>query len=180
MGELDGLIKERGWRDVVLVAHSFGGLVARAYAQSYPKEVKGIVFVDSVHESWNHDLKRALSPGGWGLMEMIMKWEKDTHSHEDFLEAVQTMSTTGTRLNLPITVLSRGLPHTSIRQAKMSYSDVDAYNSTWDVAQFEIVKISADSRHVRMHYASHLFDEQDPWLVIDEINLLLNRIANKR
>lgn len=58
----------------------------------------------------------------------------------------------------------------------MSYEDVDAFNSSWDVAQFELAKLSSDTRHVRMHYASHLYDEQDPWIVIEEIGLLLKRI----
>ncbi len=34
----------------VLVGHSLGGLVARVYAEQYPKEVAGVVLVDSTHE----------------------------------------------------------------------------------------------------------------------------------
>lgn len=180
--ELDGLIKERQWRDVVLVAHSFGGLVARAYAQGRPQAVKGIVFVDSVHESWYPALKASLSPDGWRIMDMIIQWEKNKHAHEDFAEAASTMAANAGKLEMPITVLSRGLPHTSIRQARMSYADVDAFNSTWDKSQFELAKISSNARHMPMRYAAHLFDEQDPWLVIDEIKLLLERVegAGKR
>jgi pimeloyl-ACP methyl ester carboxylesterase len=174
--ELDGLVRERQWHDLVLVAHSFGGLVARAYAQAHPAAVKGIVFVDSVHESWYPALKKSLSPDGWRIMDMIINWERDKNSHEDFAEAVQAMSTSAVTFDFPVTVLSRGLPYTTIRQAKMSYDDVDAYNATWDSSQLELAKISSNSRHVRMRYAAHLFDEQDPWLVIDEINLLLKRI----
>jgi pimeloyl-ACP methyl ester carboxylesterase len=174
--ELDGLIRQRGWRDVVLVSHSFGGLVARAYAQAHPDVVKGIVFVDSVHESWYAALQRAMSPEGWRTMDMIISWERDKNSHEDFAEAVQALGKSGKRLDLPVTVLSRGLPHTTIRQAKMRYEDVDAFNTTWDAAQFELAKVSDDMRHVRMRYAAHLFDEQDPWLVLDEIGLLARRV----
>jgi pimeloyl-ACP methyl ester carboxylesterase len=176
--ELDGLIRERNWNDVVLVAHSFGGMLARSYAQAYPTKVKGIVFVDSVHESWYGAMRRAMGPDGWRLMEKIIEWEKTTHSHEDFVEAVETMTASGTRLKLPVTVISRGLPHTSIRQAKMRYEDVDAFNTTWDVAQFELAKVADDTRHVRMRYASHLYDEQDPWFVIDEIGLMIKRIES--
>jgi pimeloyl-ACP methyl ester carboxylesterase len=39
---------ERG--PFVLVGHSFGGLVVRHYPSAYPKEVVGIVLVDTVHE----------------------------------------------------------------------------------------------------------------------------------
>jgi pimeloyl-ACP methyl ester carboxylesterase len=174
--ELDGLVRERGWHDLVLVAHSFGGLVARAYAQAHPQAVKGIVFVDCVHESWYPAMKASLSPDGWHLMETIMNWERDTHSHEDFAEAVQAMAAYKAKLTMPVTVLSRGLPYTAIRKTKMSYDDVDAYNSTWDMSQFELAHITSDARHVRMRYSDHLFDEHDPWLVIDEIKLLLKRV----
>jgi pimeloyl-ACP methyl ester carboxylesterase len=174
--ELDGLVRERQWHDVVLVAHSFGGLVARAYAQAHPEAVKGIVFVDSVHESWYPAMKQAMTPDGWRIMDMIITWERDKNSHEDFAEAVQALAATRSKLDIPVTVLSRGLPYTTIRQAKMSYDDIDAYNTTWDAAQFELAKISSDARHVRMRYAAHLFDEQDPWLVLDEIGLLIKRV----
>jgi pimeloyl-ACP methyl ester carboxylesterase len=174
--ELDGLVRERGWRDVVLVAHSFGGLIARAYAQAHPEAVKGVVFVDCVHESWLPALQRAMSPDGWRTMDMIISWERDRNSHEDFPEAVQALNASPGSLNVPVTVLSRGLPYTNIRQAKMSYDDVDAFNTTWDAAQFELTKVSNDMRHVRMRYTAHMFDEQDPWLVLDEIGLLLKRV----
>jgi pimeloyl-ACP methyl ester carboxylesterase len=174
--ELDGLVRERGWHDLVLVAHSFGGLVARAYVRAHPQAVKGIVFVDCVHESWYPAMKASLSPDGWHLMETIMNWERNTNSHEDFAEAVQAIAANKTRLTIPVTVLSRGLPYTAIRKTKMSYDDVDAYNSTWDMSQFELAHITSDTRHVRMRYSDHLFDEHDPWLVIDEIKLLLKRV----
>lgn len=34
----------------VLVGHSYGGLVVRAYAETYPDDVAGMVLVDAVHE----------------------------------------------------------------------------------------------------------------------------------
>jgi pimeloyl-ACP methyl ester carboxylesterase len=174
--ELDGLVKARGWHDVVLVAHSFGGMIARAYAQDHPDTVRGVAFVDCVHESWYPALKRTMSPEGWRTMDMIINWERDKNSHEDFFEAVQAMNSGGRVLTMPVTVLSRGLPYTNIRQSKMSYDDVDAFNTTWDAAQFELAKVSGDMRHVKMRYTAHLFDEQDPWLVLNEIGLLIKRV----
>ncbi|MDM4765855.1 alpha/beta hydrolase [Pelomonas sp. SE-A7] len=178
--ELVALAADRQWGQLVLVAHSFGGLVARSVALDHPGLVRGIVFVDAVHESWLDGLRQALSPTGWRTMESIIRWEKDQHSHEDFVEAVQSLTARRKPLTLPVTVLSRGLPHTQIRQARMSYADVDAYNATWDVAQARLAQESSDMRQVRMRHASHLFDEQDPWLVIDEIKALLKRVEPRR
>jgi pimeloyl-ACP methyl ester carboxylesterase len=79
-----------------------------SYAQAHPAEVRGMALVDTVHESWYPALKKALSPDGWRIMEMIIDWEKNKNSHEDFAEAAQAMSARGTQLTMPLTVLSRG------------------------------------------------------------------------
>ena len=39
----------------VLVGHSFGGLLSRAFAEKYPEDVAGMVLVDSAHETELHD-----------------------------------------------------------------------------------------------------------------------------
>src|SRR5262249_35094787 len=49
--ELHLLLKKAGIKGpYVLVGHSLGGLVARIYAEQYPNEVAGVIFVDSTHE----------------------------------------------------------------------------------------------------------------------------------
>jgi pimeloyl-ACP methyl ester carboxylesterase len=49
--ELHLLLKKAGIKGTyLLVGHSIGGLIARIYADQYPKEVVGIVLVDSTHE----------------------------------------------------------------------------------------------------------------------------------
>ena len=49
--ELRLLLRKAGIKPpYVLVGHSLGGLVARIYAEQFPTEVAGIVFVDSTHE----------------------------------------------------------------------------------------------------------------------------------
>ena len=40
----------------VLVGHSIGGVYARTFAQQYPEEVVGLVFVDSAHENQGYRL----------------------------------------------------------------------------------------------------------------------------
>jgi pimeloyl-ACP methyl ester carboxylesterase len=47
---------------IVLAAHSFGGLIARLYAQLHPDDVAGLVLVDAAHEDQDRDAPAALQP----------------------------------------------------------------------------------------------------------------------
>jgi pimeloyl-ACP methyl ester carboxylesterase len=49
----------------VLVGHSFGGLVARLYANTYPNEVAGMVLVDPASEAFQAALKRIKAYDTW-------------------------------------------------------------------------------------------------------------------
>ena len=52
--ELDRLLKHAGVQPpYILVGHSFGGLVIRAFARFHPAKVAGLIFVDPLHpEEW--------------------------------------------------------------------------------------------------------------------------------
>jgi hypothetical protein len=81
-------------------------------------------------------------------------------------------------MDLPITVVARGIPHTQIRVAHMSYADVDLYDNEHRALQPTLAKLSTNAEYRIARYSSHMFDEYDPWLVIDEIKALLTRVAS--
>ncbi len=49
--ELGAVVDHTKEDEVVLVAHSFGGYLARLYAQRHPQRVRGVVFVDALDPS---------------------------------------------------------------------------------------------------------------------------------
>jgi pimeloyl-ACP methyl ester carboxylesterase len=78
----DALAKlgERG--PFVLVGHSFGGPVVRNFANAYPRDVAGIVFVDAVSEDQRFEMwKRAV------LMRDGAKGNAIPPTHENLLES---------------------------------------------------------------------------------------------
>jgi pimeloyl-ACP methyl ester carboxylesterase len=53
----------------VLVGHSYGGLVVRLYASTYPKDVSGLVLVDALSEG----LQDAETPQQWAIQRKLIE-----------------------------------------------------------------------------------------------------------
>jgi pimeloyl-ACP methyl ester carboxylesterase len=55
----------------ILVGHSYGGLVVRLYASTYPKDVSGLVLVDALSEG----RRNAETPEQWTIQRKLMEGE---------------------------------------------------------------------------------------------------------
>lgn len=173
--ELHELALDEHWGKMMLVPHSFGGFIARAYTDRYPEEILGILFLDVEHEDWLPRLHAQMSAADWAIMERILAWSEATF-HEDYIEAQKAVRGTQLPDNLPITLLSRGIPHTRIRLEHMSYDGIDIYEREHNVLQAELLNLSSNSERRVAEYSSHVFNDYDPWIVIEEIELLAHRV----
>ena len=64
--ELHTLLEKSGTpAPYILVGHSMGGLIVRAFAHRYPNETAGLVLVDPTDENADNRLHTALSPADW-------------------------------------------------------------------------------------------------------------------
>jgi pimeloyl-ACP methyl ester carboxylesterase len=176
VAELHELSMQQNWADLLLVAHSFGGFVARAFADRYPDEVVAMLLLDVAHEDWLPRLEAGMSAADWSIMQRLLDWNTRTF-HEDYVEAQEAVRKTRLRDGLPITVLARGVPHTRIRLERMSYAGVDLYENEHRALQPTFLKLSTNAEYRIARYSSHVFDDYDPWLVIDEIKSLVGRAA---
>lgn len=53
ISELDKVIETLSENDkVILVGHSLGGAIARAYAVRYPEKIESLVLIEATHEDW--------------------------------------------------------------------------------------------------------------------------------
>lgn len=174
--ELHELSRMNHWDNAVLLPHSFGGFIARAYAQTYPAEVRGILFLDVAQEDYLPRLKAGMSNDDWTIMERLLKWNEQTF-HEDYVQGQEAVRDSKLDPDLPITVLSRGVPYTTIRIARISDQGMDLYENEHRSLQEKIVALSKNSRYRVARYSSHVFNDSDPWVVIEELKLLIKRLS---
>jgi pimeloyl-ACP methyl ester carboxylesterase len=173
--ELHQLAAIEDWGQLIVVAHSFGGFIARAYADEYRREVVGMLLLDVAHEDWLPHLQAKMSDSDWSIMEQVVEWNERSY-YEDYFEAQEAARSTRLQEDLPITILSRGIPHTRIRLARMSYAGIDLYEAEHSTLQAKLEALSSRTEHRIARYSSHDFNESDPWLVIEEIKLLIGRL----
>jgi pimeloyl-ACP methyl ester carboxylesterase len=176
--ELHDLGRVNNWGDAVLVPHSFGGFIARAYAQKYPGTVRGILFLDVAQEDYVPRLKAEMSGKDWAIMERLLAWNLRTF-HEDYVQAQEAVRDTRLKPDLPITVLSRGVPYTNVRAAGISDDGMDLYEYEHRALQAKIAELSGNSEHRVARYSSHVFNDSDPGVVIDEIKRLIKRLPKR-
>jgi hypothetical protein len=172
--ELDSVInKFSNGRKVILVGHSLGGLIIRDYAIKNPEKTAAILFVDPVHESYNHfsqanedtignSMKRFFGPNYDGVSEA-----------GELIEDLQYSSTLQDLPNVPVIVLtSMKQNDANIAADKMNGSSRQGcYNS------HELLKKGVtDFTHIATTNSGHYIMYEEPGLIIDNIKLLISKI----
>jgi hypothetical protein len=137
------------------------------------------LFLDVAHEDWLPKLKAKMQPADWAIMERILKWN-ESKFHEDYVQAQEAVRSTKLPSDLPITVIARGLVHSQIRLERMSYEGIDLFDGEHKALQPELAKMTTDAQYRVARYSSHVFNDYDPWLVIDEIRMLAERVSKQK
>lgn len=200
--ELDTLIDVAGLQGpLILVAHSFGGFVARLLAERRVDDVAGMLLIDTSHEG---QFERLEKPGGRPMMprsrqfvisqndpppslprdirrklsafSRMRKTYSATHGEmSSFREsALQVAASRGERdapFPFPVTVIRRG---------RDVYPDTDAGLSkaaAWVELQEDLGMLGSRARMVIATESGHHVHADEPLLVADEIRRL---IASRR
>ncbi len=155
----------------VLVGHSIGGFNSLLYAHRYPKEVAGVVLVDSSHPDQVARLSAVLPPYSAKEPAMVRALrrpgERVGAAAFDMITSaaqVKRISSLGT---VPLTVLSRS-PHQPI-SSETSVEVASAVEQVWSELQADLLKLSTRSTQVVAAHAGHNMQLDEPQLVIDAI-----------
>ncbi|MGE7903302.1 alpha/beta fold hydrolase [Peribacillus sp. NPDC094092] len=148
----------------LLVGHSLGGLYANLYSRLYPKEVGGIVFIES---STTKDINLNEFQGkAVKTINKMFKMVDSFSSHKQFNEVnfvgktVDQIQQTGTFPEIPVFVITGG------QENRMMPEEVRKKRLE---NQLELLSLSKNSKHVIAEKSGHFPQLSEPAIVIDSI-----------
>ena len=150
----------------VLVGHSYGGIVSREFAASYPSEVAGMVLIDASSEPEIPVYDR-LHAGPWddGTVSPAPNQRIDIHATVGELGAAPSLG------SMPLVVITAGILQDRWLR---TVPRLEAR------AQTRLAELSSDSIHVLDRGVGHLIPEHDPAIVIDAVLAVTRAIAGSR
>lgn len=161
----------------LLVAHSYGGLIATLFARTYPRDVAGLVMVDAATEL----MKQVVGPEAFAAWDASNRISPVADSEAVQLsDAVEKINRAPARPKLPAVVLSADKPWQSAapntdgaadRSAAVSFAD-------WLAAQ-DLLATSLNAKHVKRTHSGHHVYLYEPQRVVDAIRETVDVLRSK-
>jgi pimeloyl-ACP methyl ester carboxylesterase len=172
----------------VLVAHSYGGLIARLYASTYPDEVSGLVLVDALSEG----LQDAETPEQWAIQRRLIEGDvrEDVAEYPD-LERIDVdrsfdqMRAAPPLHQLSLIVLSADRPWgpqvpSMIAVGKLPTDVPPGFGYVTDAAQKQaqekLAQLVPNAKHITGTISGHEIQKERPQLVIDAIHEVVEAV----
>lgn len=162
------LIASREPGPYVLVGHSWGGLIARLFASTYPAEVAGLVLVDSASEF----LKGSLTPAQWATYIEATKKLIESNGLEapDHARTLDLLHGSPRVRPVPVVLL------TSDKRFDFGAGGADTWPA-WRTAQDRLAKL-LNAKHVSDTNSGHAIQMEQPQLVINSIREVVDAVRD--
>lgn len=156
----------------ILVANSYGAFIAKLFANTYPSEVSGIVFVDGTHEKLIEFLSNDLSPDQLNIFKKMAASNPDGNYEEVSISAEQ-IKEAGKKdelRNKPIIVLTSDIEITAKQFANTPLSPALSQWLNW---QQDLAALSDKSKQYIIKGSGHIIHFDRPQVVINAIKKMI-------
>jgi pimeloyl-ACP methyl ester carboxylesterase len=171
--ELHTLLRKAEVREpYVFVANSYGAFIAKLFANTYPSEVAGIVYVDGTHEKLIEFLSNDLSPDQLSIFKKMAASNPDGSFEEVSISAEQ-IKEAGKKDELrkkPIIVLTSDIEITAKQFADTPLSPA---LSRWLNWQQDLAASSDKSKQYIIRGSGHIIHFDRPQIVINAIKKMI-------
>lgn len=172
----------------VLVGHSYGGLIVRLYASTYPQNVSGLVLVDALSEG----LQDAETPAQWRIQRKLIEGDVSESLGEypaleriDVNRSFEQMRAAPPLQPLPLVVLSADRPWGPQLPAMIAAGVLPASippdfgyvtDAAQKKAQAKLAELVPNAKHITDTHSGHEIQKEQPQLVTDVICEVVNAV----
>ena len=157
----------------VLVGHSSGGLDVLLYAHQYPKDVVGVVLVDSDHQEMDVRTEQIMPPekpndsdGVKGIRQYLTEAKDPNTNPEkiDFQASYAQLRAVTSLGNIPLVVIIAG-----VQDSFLPDELAPQITALWREMQEDHTLLSSRGRLVVAEQSDHLIPENQPQIIVDAI-----------
>ena len=170
----------------VLAGHSFGGMVARLYATTYPRSIAGLVSIDAQNENFAAAYKKFLTPEQYAAAVLNpgpppgLEWYSDVERLSLEVSAAQMrQAQADTPLHrMPLVVLS----HSKTLPNPFGFPPdwpIEALERAFQNSQKKLAGLVPGARHVIAAKSGHYIQLDQPRLVTREIHGVVREVRNR-
>ena len=157
----------------VLVGHSSGGLDVLLYAHQYPKDVVGVVLVDSDHQEMDVRTEQIMPPekpddseGVKGIRQYLAEAKDPNTNPEkiDFQASYAQLRAVTSLGDIPLVVIIAG-----VQDSFLPEELAPQITGLWREMQEDHTRLSSRGRLVVAEQSDHLIPENQPQIIVDAI-----------
>lgn len=178
VADLHALIEAAGLeRPLVLAGHSFGGLIVRLYANTYPQDVAGLVLIDSAHEDYYAGLQELLTPEQSAAVfdPPVNEDDAEFEALDALASAQQVIAAQATSplKEMPVIVVTHGGPFPFPAEFPAA-----ALEDVWRSAQQHLAALVPGTRFIVATESGHYVQLAQPDLVISAIQDVVEAVRD--
>ena len=166
---------------VVLAAHSYGGLVARYYANRYPDDVAGMVLIDS----FSPELRDSMGDNWmawvqWNAPADAIITDYPDYERVDFDKALDEIDANKTIKPMPVVVLTADAPYPAVQVPGVPADMNMITRNAQDTSQREVAQLVPGAKHITQTDSGHNIMLENPVLVSDSIVQVVTAVREGR